>query len=51
MAIQKYDVRGPDGEFTEKYWSPLNTPVLGRDGEVDWIIHRVEDVTRRAGLR
>jgi two-component system sensor kinase FixL len=46
MAIQKYDVRGPDGEFTEKYWSPLNNPVVDRDGEVDWIIHRVEDVTQ-----
>ena len=45
MALQKYDVRRPDGGFEEKYWSPLNTPVLSRDGEVEWIIHRVEDVT------
>jgi two-component system sensor kinase FixL len=45
MAIQKYDVRRPDGGFEEKHWSPLNTPVLSQDGEVEWIIHRVEDVT------
>ncbi|MEU9793312.1 SpoIIE family protein phosphatase [Streptomyces sparsogenes] len=33
------------GRFEERYWSPINTPVLGRDGSVRWIIHRVEDVT------
>jgi PAS domain S-box-containing protein len=45
MAIQKYDVRRPDGGFEERHWSPLNTPVLSQEGEVEWIIHRVEDVT------
>jgi len=48
MAIQKYDVRRPDSEgggFEERYWSPLNSPALGQDGEVRWIIHSVEDVT------
>ena len=48
MAIQKYDVRRPDGGFEEKYWSPLNTPVLSQDRAVEWIIHRVEDVTELA---
>jgi two-component system, cell cycle sensor histidine kinase and response regulator CckA len=32
MAVQRYDVRRPDGAFEEKYWSPLNSPVLSRDG-------------------
>lgn len=45
MAIQKYDVRRPDGVFEEHYWSPINSPVLGEDGKVRYIIHRVEDVT------
>lgn len=45
MAIQKYDIRRPDGVFEERYWSPINSPVLGDDGEVKYIIHRVEDVT------
>src|SRR5262249_1861329 len=44
MAVQKYDIRRPDGTFEERYWSPLNTPVL-EDGEVKLIIHYVEDVT------
>ena len=45
MAVQKYDIRRPDsGEFEERYWKPLNTPVL-IDGRVAYIIHSVEDVT------
>jgi signal transduction histidine kinase len=45
MAVQKYDIRRPDGAFEERYWSPLNTPVLSYKNEVVYIIHRVEDVT------
>jgi PAS domain S-box-containing protein len=45
MPIQKYDVRRPDGLFEERYWSPINSPVLGADGSLEYIIHRVEDVT------
>ncbi|MGW1006626.1 PP2C family protein-serine/threonine phosphatase [Streptomyces sp. NPDC002520] len=47
MAVQKYDVpvSGSPGVFQVKWWSPINTPVLGPDGEVAWIIHRVEDMT------
>ncbi len=45
MAVQKYDIRRPDGTFEERFWSPLNKPVLNEQGEVIYIIHRVEDVT------
>src|SRR5688572_1233851 len=45
MAVQKYDIRGPDGTFQAKYWSPKNIPILGAEGEVRFIVHRVEDVT------
>jgi signal transduction histidine kinase/DNA-binding response OmpR family regulator len=48
MAVQKYDIRKPESEgggFEERYWSPVNSPVLGPDGKVLYIIHRVEDVT------
>jgi PAS domain-containing protein len=50
MAIQKYDILRPvseGGGFEERYWSPLNSPVLDINGDVSWIIHRVEDVTER----
>jgi PAS domain S-box-containing protein len=48
MAVQKYDIRRPESEgggYEERYWSPVNSPVLGADGKVAYIIHRVEDVT------
>jgi signal transduction histidine kinase len=45
MAVQKYDIRGPDGSFQTKYWSPKNLPVMSASGEVLYILHRVEDVT------
>ncbi|WP_225835240.1 PP2C family protein-serine/threonine phosphatase [Streptomyces sp. NK08204] len=47
MALQKYDipVMGRPGAFEERWWSPVNTPVLDDDGHVAYIIHRVEDVT------
>ncbi|HZP61609.1 MAG TPA: PAS domain S-box protein, partial [Opitutaceae bacterium] len=45
MAVQKYDVRRPDGVFEERFWSPVNSPVFGPDRRLEYIIHRVEDVT------
>ncbi len=45
MAVQKYDIRGPDGSFQPRYWSPKNIPILSPDGSLRYILHRVEDVT------
>jgi PAS domain-containing protein len=47
MAIQKYDIRQPletGGAWEERHWSLLNIPVLNDQGELIYIIHRVEDV-------
>src|SRR5205807_9010208 len=52
MALQRYDITvGGDGRFEERYWSPVNTPVLDESGAVTHIIHRVEDVTEYVRLR
>jgi PAS domain S-box-containing protein len=51
MAVQKYDIRRPDGTFEERHWSPLNKPVLNSKNEVVFIIHRVEDVTSIISLQ
>ncbi|HVX21438.1 MAG TPA: ATP-binding protein [Acidimicrobiales bacterium] len=54
MPIQRYGVRRPDGEgggSEARYWSPVNSPVMGPRGEVRFIIHRVEDVTALVGPR
>jgi two-component system sensor kinase FixL len=45
MAVQKFDIRTPDGGFETRYWNTVNTPVLGDDGKVQWIIHHTDDVT------
>lgn len=52
MALQRYDIPGGEaGTFAERYWSPVNTPVLDVEGRVTHIIHRVEDVTDFVHLR
>lgn len=52
MAVQKYDVRQREGgAFEERYWSPVNTPVVSAEGTLSYIIHRVEDVTEYVRLR
>ena len=48
MAALRYDIRRPDeagGGFEQRWWSPINWPLLGPDGEVELIVHRVLDVT------
>ncbi|SHN16639.1 PP2C family protein-serine/threonine phosphatase [Streptomyces yunnanensis] len=47
MGVQRYDipVTARPGTFEERWWSPVNTPVHGPDGQVAYLIHRVEDVT------
>ncbi|MFE1808159.1 PP2C family protein-serine/threonine phosphatase [Streptomyces sp. NPDC059533] len=47
MALQRYDVEYQDrpGEWEERYWSPVNVPVLAADGSVALLLHRVEEVT------
>lgn len=52
MALQRYDVRkDPGGEFEQRYWSPVNIPLLDREGRVTHILHRVEEVTEFVRLR
>lgn len=47
LGVQRYDVELTDrpGVFEERYWSTINTPLLGPAGEVVLISHRVEEVT------
>ncbi|MFJ9246856.1 PP2C family protein-serine/threonine phosphatase [Streptomyces sp. NPDC101776] len=47
MALQRYDVESTQcpGEWEQRYWSPVNAPVLDPGGKVVLIVHRVEEVT------
>lgn len=48
MPTQRHDIRRPPeqgGGFEERWWNPVNSPVFGPDGEITYILHRVDDVT------
>jgi len=46
MAVQRYDIADAEtGEFVERYWSPMNIPVLDDEGRTRLVLHRTEDVT------
>lgn len=48
MDIQRYDIPVPgagETRFEERYWRPLNFPLLDADGAVRYIVHQVEDAT------
>ncbi|KUM80593.1 PP2C family protein-serine/threonine phosphatase [Streptomyces griseorubiginosus] len=47
MAVLRYDIEDSQhpGLWHEHFWSPVNAPVLGADGKVTLIVHRVEEVT------
>jgi PAS domain-containing protein len=46
MPLVRYDVEAPErpGTYLERYWCTMNVPVRRPDGEVDYIIHLVEEV-------
>lgn len=48
MGVQHYPIPRPEsqgGGFEDRFWTPVNAPVLTSDGKIAYIIHRVEDVT------
>ncbi|MFJ9101908.1 PP2C family protein-serine/threonine phosphatase [Streptomyces sp. LUP47B] len=47
MAVLRYDIEDPQrpGHWQEHFWSPVNAPVIGTDGKVKLLVHRVEEVT------
>jgi PAS domain S-box-containing protein len=50
ISVQKYDIRRAKmagSGCDERYWSVVNSPVLGAGDEVTHVIHRVEDVTEK----
>lgn len=54
VAVQQYDIRRPKSEgggYEERYWSPVNYPVLDAGGKAVFIIHQVEDVTELVRLK
>ncbi len=47
-AVWRYEIRlpsSPVGEYEERFWSAVNTPVFDENGSLRWIIHQIEDMT------
>jgi PAS domain S-box-containing protein len=51
IALIKYDIPRPDGQFDERYWSATHTPLLGPNGDVAFILQNTVDVTELHRLR
>jgi len=50
LSSQRYDVARPqddDVAFEERYWNARNAPILGADGDVEYILHSVEEITEK----
>lgn len=45
MTVQRYDVRDGSGQFVERYWQAINTPIHDADGRLIYLLNHVEDVT------
>jgi hypothetical protein len=46
----RYDVRNRDGVFEERWWSPINTPVLDDLGRLELIIHQAFEVAPHSAV-
>ena len=46
MAVQRYDIRAPDGAWEVRYWRPTNVPVLDHKGDVEFILNYPDEVTQ-----
>jgi len=45
MGVQRYPIRIANGQYEERFWSPVNIPILNDAGEIEFIMHRAEDIT------
>ncbi len=48
MPVTHYpipDRESDSDEFEERWWNPINSPVFDTAGELDYIVHSVEDIT------
>jgi PAS domain S-box-containing protein len=53
MPVQRFDLRLPadlGGGFQERFWLPVNSPVLDDGGNVELIVHRVHEAAAKANL-
>ena len=49
MKAQRYDLRGSDGRFLERYWQTVSVPILNDEAQLVCILHQARDVTETVG--
>jgi PAS domain S-box-containing protein len=45
IGVHRYPIRLANGSFEERFWRSVNSPVLDDAGDIEFIMHRVEEVT------
>lgn len=45
MPVLRLDVQNAAGIFEEKYWNPINKPILTKENEIQYIFHSIKEVT------
>jgi PAS domain S-box-containing protein len=46
MPVLQYDI-----DDNQRFWAPVNSPVLDREGKVEFVIHCIEDVTTFVSMK
>lgn len=44
LPIQRYDIRGADGEWVERYWQVVTIPIVDGDGRLAFLMLQAEPV-------
>ncbi|MDJ1370052.1 PAS domain S-box protein [Gulosibacter molinativorax] len=47
LPAVRYDLDEGDGTFNERWFQPLNAPVLDDAGEILYVLHGAEDITEQ----
>ncbi|MHA6246422.1 PAS domain-containing sensor histidine kinase [Pontibacter sp. CAU 1760] len=47
LPSHRYDVLNKEGQYESRYWQLNSFPVLDDEGELQYIVHEVRDVTRQ----
>lgn len=43
----RYDIANAEGKYELRWFQPLNAPAFGKDGNVAYVLHGVEDITSK----
>ena len=50
VPMLRMEIKNLAGVLEEKYWNPINKPILNKDNQVQYIVHIVKDLTEYVKL-